>query len=112
MALLRLGHGRRRLGGNVRLLALAGALVVFSAGQVMAVTLSLPMSIRDGSCLLDHAEITAVPPDTFKALIAWQCGKVMCWQRYVDVNGQRSGNSFVCEMEQGDALAPPAPAGS
>ena len=80
---------------------------------VLLGALVLPMDARDGSCLLDQAQIMAVPPDTFQVLVSWRCGSgsKACWERYIEVNGARRGTSFVCEKDQGDGLVP-TPEGS
>ena len=117
VALLGLRHRRGRLDRPNELLLDLGSNQLFSSGSVMEVrglativlwiVLLVPMDTRDGSCVLDQAQITAVPPDTFQALVSWRCGDKACWQRYVEVNGARRGVSFVCEADQGDVLTTP-----
>lgn len=70
---------------------------------ILWISLLLNMDGRAG-CVLDQAQIAAVPPDTFQALISWRCGNQGCWQRFAETNGVRRGESTVCEGSSGDRL--------
>lgn len=56
-------------------------------------------------CALEQAQVATVPPDTFRVLATWRCAEERaCWQRYVEVNGIRKGESIVCDKDKGDDL--------
>ena len=50
-------------------------------------------------CVLDQAQITAVPPDTFQVMASYMCGGIHCWERWAQVGEQRLAMGRVCEKD-------------
>ena len=115
LALLGLGHRRGHLDRPDELLLHHGSPELFPSCPLMemkhliaivlwGLTLTVPMDSKDGACVLDQAQIIAIPPDTFRVLVSWWCGEKACWTRWIETKGVRRGESHVCEG-QGDALS-------
>jgi len=54
---------------------------------------------RSGDCWLDQAQVAFVPPSTVQVLATYRCGAFICWERWIELDGQRRGSSRVCETD-------------
>ena len=75
-----------------------GAVPLLWAETLAGATLTLSLSLSE--CVLDRAEIAAIPPATFEVMEQRFCGGFRCWQRYVVTDGKRKDLGRVCETEQ------------
>lgn len=74
---------------------------------IAPITLSLSL---DG-CELDTASIMYVPNATVRVVATWRCGGLTCWQRYIETEGKRIGESRACEG-QNDQIQSVIPSGT
>lgn len=78
---------------------------------LLAVTLPLVV----GDCALEHAVVTAIPPDAVHVVQVMTCGGVRCWEAWVDAGGRRIRASRACATEAAagtpDAITVAPPSG-
>lgn len=55
-----------------------------------------------GDCQLDEAIVTTIPPATFRIVAVYHCGLIVCWQRWLEVDGKILGLSRACERPAGE----------
>ena len=87
------------------------AVIQFLTPALLAgLTLMLSMEGPAG-CPLDHADVYAFPPSTFRVLVTRQCGTLICWERWIETDGKRAHYSMLCDtVGQGLSVTTPAPA--
>ena len=73
------------------------ATLILGAGLVLHMT-------GAADCRLDQAIVTAVPPATFRVVASYSCGPIICWRRWLEVDGKRLGESAACEQESSDRI--------
>lgn len=63
---------------------------------------ALTLLAASGDCALDQAQVHFIPPDTYQVLATYRCGAITCWQRWIEKDGKRLGESRVCEADTQD----------
>lgn len=81
----------------------------------MLVLLTVTIPLMLGSCQLDSAIVTAIPPNTVHVIAISDCGALRCWTRWIETNGVRLGEVRACSGEGGNTgdrfeAVPPASA--
>jgi hypothetical protein len=65
---------------------------------LLAATVAITFAAKDG-CELDVAQLAFVPPGTVRILTTEQCGAITCFERWVEIDGQRHQIARACEVE-------------
>ena len=55
-------------------------------------------------CKIEQAPVVFVDAQAVRVVATFTCGGLTCWERWLQIDGQRRGVSKVCEAPAGDRL--------